>query len=306
MAHKKAHKKKSDVEETEDLLFSDVNVHKLKPKKEHEMPEEHEHKKPQEKHEPLLKNKPKKKAQKETSSDEHTDTPEHMADTKEIKINFHPKKLKKVGMVALFLFLAVSFFYNPFYDMFPWNEGISGNVVADTTEEGEEVSEETTETPEETEQTTTTETTPKETTDGLVEVEAKPLEPEEKQAGTITAEITGEKSEVKEWGGRVTEVSFAVENRKIAIVPKILVNIYDTKTMAAYRSRRIAAREVYQELGVNQRLKGTIDTNKFSFSKANFNREKTIQLQVWDEGETTHYNDDTLLVEVSKKFNFEG
>lgn len=313
------HQSKSEVEETEDLLFSDVDVHRLRPKAEHQAPAT------QEKDEDIIRRvKEKMQAQKsgqkasstaqlssKFASANREDSAESDGSAKEIKISVNPSRLGKVLFAALFLFFAVSFFYNPFYNMFPWNQGLSGNVVKDSsTGQGLEADASAPEEIDESEKTETAEE-PKKSADGFEEIEARPLDPADtavtKKAtteGTISLEITDFKTEIKDWGGKVTEVSFVVENTKKAFVPKILVNVYDRKTMAAYRVRRVAVAEVFQQLEPGQRLKGKMDVSKFSFTKEDFDKEKTIQLQLWDEGLTDSYNDDAQLAEALKTFTF--
>ncbi|HII88504.1 TPA: hypothetical protein HA253_02845 [Candidatus Woesearchaeota archaeon] len=316
-----SHRSKSEAEETEDLLFSDIDVHKLRPKAEHQAPGA------QEKDEDIIRRvKEKMQAQKSGLGSKASATAqlsskfasaskadaEGEGSAKEIKISVNPSKLGKVLFAALFLFLAVSFFYNPFYNIFPWNQ-VSGSAVKDSSA----LEPDTLAPAEETDQEAPGSTEEKETaeqpviTDGLQDVEARPLDPADsavtKKAtteGILSLEITDFKTEIKDWGGKVTEVSFEVENTKKAFVPKILVNVYDRKTMAAYRVRRVAVAEVFQQLETGQRLKGKVDVSKFSFTKEDFDKEKTIQLQLWDEGLTDSYTDDMQLAEALKTFTF--
>ena len=315
-----SHRSKSEVEETEDLLFSDIDVHKLRPKAEHQAPAT------QEKDEDIIRRvKEKMQAQKSGSKASATTQlsskfasatkadaeAEGDGSAKEIKISVNPSKLGRILFAALFLFFAVSFFYNPFYNIFPWNQ-VSGSTVKESAElEADAPTPEEVPAPGETPEKTEIAKEPQKSADGFEEIEARPLDPADsavtKKAtteGTISLEITDFKTEIKEWGGKVTEVSFAVENTKKAFVPKILVNVYDRKTMAAYRVRRVAVAEVFQQLETGQRLKGKMDVSKFSFTKEDFDKEKTIQLQLWDEGLTDSYTDDIQLAEALKTFTF--
>ena len=109
----RGHKKKSEVEETEDLLFSDVDVHKLKPRKQHEKEKQEKEKQPQKVEEPKKAKKEEKQSKHKHDGVETNDYVDEEGNAKEIRVNFHPQKLKKVAMIALFLFLAVSFNKRP-------------------------------------------------------------------------------------------------------------------------------------------------------------------------------------------------
>ena len=309
-----------DIRQTEAALFSDSEVKQHAPRPENRPPESHVGL--------GLKGK-------ERKSEQHNPRPNFgMDQKKQFTFSFYPKRIRKTLVVFLFLFLAVSFFYNPFYAYFPWNSGkAAGLVVSDAVEQGMEIAEEKEEqaeaepakeeageeekkeaeekkeVEEKKEEEKEPEAEPKkeeETDDELETVVAKPTESstedDDDSSDKITISVEGTKTQLKEWGGKITEVSFVVENRFRAFTPKVKVYAYDDKTRADFK--KIPILQKYEPLEKNKRLKGTIDISRFQFQDTK--KEKTILLQLYDEGSEPGYAGDKKLTELEHKVMITG
>lgn len=290
-----------DIRKAEERLFSDDEIEKAKPK---EYQVEKEEKKSffgkkqkiELKPEPRVTIKP---------------TVRPSEPKKELTVSFYPNQLVRGVLVFLFLFFAVSFFYNPFYTLFPWNlageTGVEGNIVGIAVGKGIAIAQQ--QPAPIVEQPAATPQAPAPVTEENKENITPPLEeitePPQAQgtasgsspSGAITLTIEDVKTATRDWGGKITEVSFVVENHGKTFIPKIKAYAYDEKTGSAYKASPLIKK--YAALEQDKRLKATIDLSKFQFS--DIASAKTLIVQLYDEGDAPGFANDVKLTEVEQK-----
>jgi hypothetical protein len=264
--------KKREIDELEENLFSDVEP--KHPSKEHGGPEVGLLEKP--KHAP-----------------------------KEKSLSIAPHTVERVIYISIICLLVIFFFFNPFYKYYPWSScSATEDVVAgdDVGVEEKEDEDETTDDDEEGD--TATEEEEDETTDDDEEDDADEEEEGDEPevevkadlSGEVKVQITGTKTQKKEWGGKVTEVSFILDNEAEEFIPKLKVAIVDEDTGVYRQSPKI---RVYDTLSPGKRIIGTIDTTKFSFQ--DITTPKTIIFKVYDEGDEPNYAKDKFITEVEQE-----
>ncbi|MDO8642830.1 MAG: hypothetical protein Q7R76_04585 [Candidatus Woesearchaeota archaeon] len=232
---------------------------------------------------------------------------------KEVTVSFSPNRVMRGVLLFLFLFFAVSFFYNPFYTLFPWNlvgadtSGVEGNVVGVAVGEGIALANQPVSPAEKPIETLSApvvplpeQTIPAEPVVPSAESEPTPLVTEgtsaTSAAGDVTLTLEDIKTATRDWGGKVTDVSFTLENRGKAFIPKIKAYAFDEKTSGAYKASPLIKK--YAVLETAKRLKATIDLSKFQFS--DISGEKTVILQLYDEGDQPGFANDKKLAEIVK------
>ncbi len=300
-----------DIRLAEERLFSDDEIEKAKPKL-YTLKEEKKSFFGRKKEERKEERRDQKKEGRERK-DEHPFTRSGLTEPKkEVTLSFYPRRVMRGVLIFLFLFFAVSFFYNPFYSLFPWNlAGAEGNVVGVAVGKGIALANP--ETPQPLaaaapEPVLTTpepeEPLPDNTVEKDPEEQEAPTEPA--PANDITASsATGEhtltiediKTETRDWGGKITDVSFIVENLGKAFTPKIKAYAFDEKTDTTYKASPLIKK--YALLEINKRLKATIDLSKFQFSDTS--TPKTVILQLYDEGDEVGFAKDEKMAQVEQQ-----
>ena len=291
-----------DIRQVEERLFSDDVIEKAKPK---------EYKVEKEEKKSFFGKKQKIELKPEPRVTIKQPTPGSSEPKKEVTFSFYPNRIMRGVLIFLFLFFAVSFFYNPFYTFFPWNiGGAEGNIVGvavgkgialaapPVAETGQPVAPE----------------TPKETTpaplpeQSPLPAENKETTPEEPAAneepanataatGDVTLTLEDIKTVTRDWGGKITDVSFIVENRGKTFIPKIKAYAFDAKTSADYKTMPIIKK--YAALGKDKQLTATIDLSRFQFTDTG--TEKTLILQLYDEGDEIGFANDEKRAEIETK-----
>lgn len=303
-----------EIRQAEERLFSDEEIEKAKPKEYRAEKEEKKSffgkkQKIDLKPEPKVTIKPSVRPREEPR--------------KEVTVSFNPNRIMRGVLIFLFLFLAVSFFYNPFYTFFPWNiGGAEGNIVGVAVGKGIALA-----APSTPEQPAAPEVTKTQRVLGIengavpfsIKEEPAPL-PEQPAlpppgtpeptapasaadeqapsattaAGDVTLTLDDIKTVTRDWGGKITDVSFVVENRGKTFIPKIKAYAFDAKTSADYKTMPIIKK--YAALEKDKRLTATIDFSRFQFT--DLSTPKTIVLQLYDEGDEPGFAEDEKRAEI--------
>lgn len=290
-----------EIRQAEERLFSDEEIEKAKPK---------EYRVEKEEKKSFFGKKQKIELRPEPKVTIKPARPQESEPRKEVTVSFNPNRIMRGVLIFLFLFFAVSFFYNPFYTFFPWNiGGAEGNIVGVAVGKGialaapsmpeqltaPEVKEESRPAPLPEQPALSPPGTPEPTAPASAADEQAPSATT--VGGDVTVTLDDIKTVTRDWGGKITEVSFTVENRGKTFIPKIKAYAFDAKTSADYKTMPIIKK--YAALEKDKRLKATIDFSRFQFTDTS--TEKTVVLQLYDEGDEPGFANDEKRAEIETK-----
>lgn len=250
---------------------------------------------------------------------------------KTVVLKINPSKIKERAKRGLFwlllVVLVVSFFYNPFYQYFPWNQGsgLTGRVVAETEDEASE-DDITLDAPDDSEIVAVETEPPAE--EPLVEIteeepdgtpappsnDASTLEvdsdsssstvladedneedpPTSPVSHTITFNLTDVEVIKTTYGWKVSNVSFTIVNNKEVFTAKVRARGYNTINRMDVRGDKFLVLGDIQE---GDTYTGDITLN------AQFDTpgEKLVYVELYDEGDERGAANDRRLATVEKK-----
>jgi len=235
---------------------------------------------------------------------------------KTVTVRYNPRTVERIISAIVLIVLLIFFFYNPFYDMFPWNkdsDDIEVEEIAIEEEEeteveeevelvlGDEEEEEETEAEveeeveeevveEEEEETEVNETSVNETT-------GTETEGTDAELGEVTFEIIDVKTEKTDWGWKIREVSFKVDNNRANFRPKVRVRSLAESVTGDQHGDQV---KVLPILAIGKSLTDSVDARSSFVSDI---EQAYIIVKLSDEGTKTGMAGDTSLKEIRQKVN---
>jgi len=215
---------------------------------------------------------------------------------KEIVLKVNPSRIWQRTKKGLFwiviVVLAVSFFYNPFYTYFPWNNGLTGAAVAEEIVYEDVVENSTVEAPvEEPPAPPVEEAVVPEENNSVVEP-ATPAAPST-LSGAVGLNITDVEVVKTDYGWKIGKVSFEIDNGKKAFAGKIRARGFNNPTMQDLRGDKFLVLGMVES---GKRISNSLVLNAM-YNEAG---DRLLLVELYDDGDKSGKAGDLLMAKATK------